>query len=394
MIAIRARRVFDGERIVPRAETVLLEGSRIAGVQPSGMPLPDGCEVVDFPDATLLPGLIDTHVHLCGDGGHGALDRLPTYSDDEMTRVVEDSLRAHLASGVTTVRDLGDRRWAVINWRDRNRGNTAMPTVLASGPPITSPGGHCWNMGGQARGVDELCRAVQYRAERGVDIVKIMASGGVSTPGTDSFVPQFTVAELRAVVDEAHSAGLSVTAHAHPLTAIRDAIAAGVDAIEHGTFATETGIEVPDTVVASLVESGIPVCPTLGKAWDVVLEPASLEFLRKTGLTYQARVQTVGELHRAGVYLVSGSDGGINPSRRHGWLPEAVIDLVAGGLCTADALASATSLAAKACGIAGRKGHIAADFDADLLLIDDDPLTDITALRSPAAVYLHGHRAT
>lgn len=394
MIAIRARRVFDGERIVPRAETVLLEGSRIAGVQPSGMPLPDGCEVVDFPDATLLPGLIDTHVHLCGDGGHGALDRLPTYSDDEMTRVVEDSLRAHLASGVTTVRDLGDRRWAVINWRDRNRGNTAMPTVLASGPPITSPGGHCWNMGGQARGVDELCRAVQYRAERGVDIVKIMASGGVSTPGTDSFVPQFTVAELRAVVDEAHSAGLSVTAHAHPLTAIRDAIAAGVDAIEHGTFATETGIEVPDTVVASLVESGIPVCPTLGKAWDVVLEPASLEFLRKTGLTYQARVQTVGELHRAGVYLVSGSDGGINPSRRHGWLPEAVIDLVAGGLCTADALASATSLAAKACGIAGRKGHIAADFDADLLLIDGDPLTDITALRSPAAVYLHGHRAT
>ena len=185
-----------------------------------------------------------------------------------------------------------------------------------------------------------------------------------------------------------------VTAHAHPLTAIRDAIAAGVDAIEHGTFATETGIEVPDTVVASLVESGIPVCPTLGKAWDVVLEPASLEFLRKTGLTYQARVQTVGELHRAGVYLVSGSDGGINPSRRHGWLPEAVIDLVAGGLCTADALASATSLAAKACGIAGRKGHIAADFDADLLLIDGDPLTDITALRSPAAVYLHGHRAT
>ena len=80
MIAIRARRVFDGERIVPRAETVLLEGSRIAGVQPSGMPLPDGCEVVDFPDATLLPGLIDTHVHLCGDGGHSALDRLPTFS--------------------------------------------------------------------------------------------------------------------------------------------------------------------------------------------------------------------------------------------------------------------------------------------------------------------------
>ncbi len=391
MIAIRARRVFDGERIVPDAEAVLIERTRIVGVAPSGMPLPEGCDVVDFPDATLLPGLIDTHVHLCGDGGHGALDRLPTFSAEEMTAVIEDSLRAHLASGVTTVRDLGDRSWAVIDWRDRNRGDTGMPTA---GPPITSPGGHCWNMGGQARGVDELCRAVQHRAERGVDIVKIMASGGISTPGTDAFVPQFTIEELRAVVGAAHGAGLLVTAHAHPLTAIRDAVAAGVDAIEHGTFATETGIELPDTVVASLVESAIPVCPTLGKAWGVVLTPASLEFLRKTGLTYQVRVQTVGQLHRAGVYLVSGSDGGINPSRRHGGLPEAVIDLVAGGVCTADALASATALAAKACGVADRKGCLAADFDADLLLVDGDPLADITALRNPAAVYLRGHRTT
>jgi imidazolonepropionase-like amidohydrolase len=385
--------VFDGERNLPGAATVLIEGSRIVGVQPSGMPLPHGCEVVDFPDATLLPGLIDTHVHLCGDGGHGALDRLPTFSDEEMTAVIEDSLRAHLASGVTTVRDLGDRSWAVIDWRDRNGGNTGMPTVLASGPPITSPGGHCWNMGGQARGVAELCRALQHRAERGVDIVKIMASGGVSTPGTDAFAAQFTVEELRVVVEQAHAAGLLVTAHAHPLTAIRNAVDAGVDAIEHGTFVTETGIEVPDAVVASLVAYSIAVCPTLGRARDVALTPASLELMRKTGMTYEVRVQTVGQLHRAGVYLVSGSDGGINPSRRHGVLPEAVIDLVDGGVCTADALASATSLAAKACGIDDRKGRLVADFDADLLLVDGDPLADITALRNPAAFYVRGHRA-
>lgn len=112
--------MFAGERIVPDAETVLIEGSRIVGVAPSGMPMPDGCDVVDFPDATLLPGLIDTHVHLCGDGGHGALDRLPIFGAEEMTAVIEDSLRAHLASGVTTVRDLGDRSWAGIDWRDRN----------------------------------------------------------------------------------------------------------------------------------------------------------------------------------------------------------------------------------------------------------------------------------
>lgn len=392
MIAIRARRVFDGERIVPTAETVLVEGGRIVDVQSCGMPLPEACEVVAFPDATLLPGLIDTHVHLCGDSGLGALDRLPTFSDEEMTAVIEESLRAHLACGVTTVRDLGDHEWAVVDWRDRHRAATALPMVLASGPPITSPGGHCWNMGGQAGGEDELRQAVRRRVERGVDTVKIMASGGVSTPGTDAFAPQFTVEQLRAVVEEAHAAGLRVTAHAHPLAAIRGAIAAGVDAIEHATFVTETGIEVPDTLVAWLATSLIPVCPTLGSAPDVAHTAARLAFMRRAGMTDEARVQIVGQLHRAGVRLVSGSDGGVSPSRRHGVLPEAVIDLVDGGVSTADALASATSLAAEACGVGDRKGRLAARFDADLLIIDGDPLADITALRSPAAVYVRGHR--
>ena len=115
--------------------------------------------------------------------------------------------------------------------------------------------------------------------------------------------------------------------------------------------------------------------------------------MRKAGMTYQAWVQTVGQLHRAGVRVVSGSDSGVSPSRRHGVLSEAVIDLVDGGMSTADALASATSLAAEACGIGDRKGRLAADFDADLLLVDGDALADITALRNPAAVYVRGHRA-
>jgi imidazolonepropionase-like amidohydrolase len=378
--------------MVPTADTVLVDGGCIVDVQSCGIPLPQGCEVVTFPDATLLPGLIDTHVHLCGDSGLGALDRLPSFSEEEMTAVIEDSLRGHLARGVTTVRDLGDRRWAVVDWRDRHRGTTGVPMVLASGPPITSPGGHCWNMGGQTRGVDELRRAVQQRVERGVDIVKIMASGGVSTPGTDAFTPQFTVEELRAVVEQAHAAGLPVTAHAHPLAAIQDALAAGVDAIEHATFVTETGIEVPHTLVASLATSLIPVCPTLGSAPDVAHTAARLAFMRRAGMTDEARVRTVGQLHRAGVRVVSGSDGGVSPSRRHGVLPEAVIDLADGGVSTADALASATSLAAEACGVGDRKGRLAARFDADLLLVDGDPLTDITALRNPAAVYVGGHR--
>lgn len=390
VLAIRVGQVFDGERVIPGAGVVLAEGTRILGVQPHDMALPGGCKVAEYPDATLLPGLIDTHVHLCADSGPGALDRLPTFSDEEMTAVIEHALRVHLATGVTTVRDLGDRSWAVIGWRDRNRDNATAPTVLASGPPITSPQGHCWNMGGEAQGVEALRSAVRERAARGVDIVKIMASGGANTPGTDAARPQFTVEELRAVVEEAHAAGLPVTAHAHALDAIRDALAAGVDAIEHCTFITSTGIDVSTATVAALVEAAVPVCPTLGIAPGSVPPPAVLELMRRTGMTLEARAQTVGQLHRAGVRLVSGSDGGISPGKRHGILPEAVIHLVDGGVSPADALASATALAATACGVGDRKGRVAANYDADLLLVDGDPLSDITVVRKVAAVYVRG----
>ncbi|MGH3547003.1 MAG: amidohydrolase family protein [Pseudonocardiaceae bacterium] len=201
----------------------------------------------------------------------------------------------------------------MIDWRDRNRANTALPTVLGSGPPITTVSGHCWNMSGEAHGVEELRRAVRERAERGVDIVKIMASGGTHTPGTDAARAQFSAEEIRAVVDEAHACGLRVTAHAHALSAIRNALAAGVDGLEHCTFITDTGVDVADAVVTDLVVSGTPVCPTLGRAPGAVAPPGVLEMMRKTGMTSESRIRIVGGLHRAGVRLVSGSDGGINP---------------------------------------------------------------------------------
>jgi imidazolonepropionase-like amidohydrolase len=392
VIAIRARRVFDGEQLLADGSVVLVDKGRIAGVQPGGTPLPGSCEVAEFPEATLLPGLIDAHVHLCADSGAGALDRLPDFSDEEMTAVIENALGVQLAAGVTTVRDLGDRRWAAIEWRDRNGRDTALPTVIGSGPPITSPKGHCWNMGGEADGVTALRRAVQERADRGVDIVKIMASGGANTPGSDASRPQFAVEEIEAVVTEAHAAGLPVTAHAHALAAIRSALAAGVDALEHCTFITETGIDVDDTVVARLVESAIPVCPTLGFLPGAQPSPAVRELLRKAESTNQSRPQIVARMHRAGVRIVAGSDAGISPGKPHGVLAESLIHLTNGGVSTSDVISSATSIAAEACGLTSRKGRLVPGLDADLLLLDGDPIADITMLRNVEAVYLRGQR--
>jgi imidazolonepropionase-like amidohydrolase len=392
MIAIESDAVFDGERFLPDGAVVIVEGRQVRSVNPRATELPVGCEVLRFPGTTLLPGLIDMHVHLCCDSGAGALDRIPEFSDAELVTVIENALAAHLRSGVTTVRDLGDREWAVIDWRDRNR-VSALPTVLGSGPPITSPHGHCANMGGEARGVEQLRRAVGERAERGADIVKIMASGGANTPGTDPAGVQFGVEEIRAVVEESHARGLGVTAHAHSLAAIKNAVAAGVDGIEHCTFVTADGIDVAGSVVADLVASATTVCPTLGAVPGATPPPGVLEMMRRTGLSLEQRGQTVARLHGAGVRIVSGSDGGISVGKPHGIMPEAVISLVDGGVSPAEALATATSLAAAACGLGDRKGRVRAGYDADLLVVEGDPRAGVTALRDVRAVFLRGIRA-
>ncbi|ALV31174.1 hypothetical protein AS200_03175 [Streptomyces sp. CdTB01] len=392
MLALRVARIFDGRSLDRDAGVVFVEGDRIVGVESSGYDIPSGCAILDRPGGTLLPGLIDAHVHLVGDSGPGALERLPGFSPDDLSRTIEQSLRVQLATGVTTVRDLGDKAWSVVDWRARPR--AGLPTVLASGPPITSRGGHCSTMGGEVSGMDELRAAVRERAERGADIVKIMASGGMTTPGTAVDQGQFTAEELTAVVAEAHAVGLPVTAHAHALISIRDAIAAGVDGIEHCTFLTADSVYVPDDAVAALAAQGIVVCPTIGRAPDAVPPPHLLERLLKAGMDLESRARQVAHAHRAGVTIISGTDGGINPGKPHGILPRAIADLVAGGMAPADALASATSTAADACGLGDRKGHIRVGHDADLIVVDGDPLSDISALRRLDSTILAGEVLT
>jgi imidazolonepropionase-like amidohydrolase len=390
MLAIRAPRAFDGETIRPEGAVVFIEGSRIVGVEDANIPVPDGVDLLDLPHATVLPGLLNAHVHLCGDSEDGALERLPDFSPDHLRSVIDVALEQQLAAGVTTVRDLGDDRWAVVDRRDRSTASEARPHIVASGPPITSIRGHCWMMGGEVCGVGALRAAVQERAERRVDVVKVMASGGNMTPGTDIAACQFTLDELRCVVVESHEHGLPVTAHAHALAAVEQAIEAGVDGIEHCTCVTADGIDLSDGLLRRLRERQIVVCPTLGRDPAAELSPRLQELLQRLGLTLESRRELVAAAHAAGVRLVSGDDAGITRGKRHGIFAEAVIDLGAGGVSARDALVSATSDVARACGLADRKGRLRAGHDADVLVVDGDATADLTALRSVALVLVGG----
>lgn len=142
---------------------------------------------------TLLPGLIETYTHLVTDGSAMALEKVAGRTEEQLEQIVTRALRAQFLAGVTTVRDLSDRGFTVVGRRDRQRSGAALePTVVASGPPITSPGGHCHFLGGEVSGAQDIVRAVAERAEHAVDVVKVMASGGVSTPGSDVLATQFS----------------------------------------------------------------------------------------------------------------------------------------------------------------------------------------------------------
>jgi imidazolonepropionase-like amidohydrolase len=395
MIALRADRIFDGERLLDETVVLMDDGEVVATVREAPPEVP----VRELPGTTILPGLIDAHVHLAADAGPGALDRLGTLriaaetaglaaTRRALAATIEQSLQLHLAAGVTTVRDLGDPYDAVLQWR--KQALAGLPTVVASGTPLTSKGGHCWSLGGEVTGVDEIRAAIRERAANGADVIKIMASGGVFTPGTDTMNPQFTRDELAAAVAEAHAVGLPITAHAHALSAVRQSADLGVDGIEHCTCLTPDGVVIDDELVAGL--DGVAVCGTLGSDRSIVVPPQILELAAKAGVTEAALQQVVRRLHDGGVRIIAGSDGGIGPAKPHGLLPATLAEYVEAGIPPIAALIAGTSSAADALRV--NKGRIRPGADADLLVVPGDPTGDITTLAAPTAVYLAGQDVT
>ena len=378
VLCVRGTRAFDGEGMVARP-TVLLDGGRIVDV---GVEPPAGAEELDLGDVTLLPGLIDTHQHLCFDGVGTLEEQVVGVSDAVLLERARTAAGRAVQAGVTTLRDLGDRGYLTLGLRD----DPHLPTILCAGPPITRSGGHCWYLGGEADGEDALRAAVSDRHDHGCDLVKVMATGGASTPTFPMWRAQYTTAELRTIVDEAHALGLPVAAHCHGSEGIEQALEVGVDSIEHCTFFVEGDRSEPDEdLLRRAASSGICLSVTLGFLRDGPINP-TMAANRST--LFESR----GRLHALGANMVVGTDAGVGLAKPHDILPHAFADLVAVGMSHLDGLRALTSTAAAACDMADRKGRLRAGWDADLLAVAGDPSVDTGALLAPVAVWRGGRR--
>lgn len=379
LIGPRGGRIVDGAVLV-QGSTITAIGRR-AEVEPRATP---NTSRAHLPDATVMPGLLDCHVHLAFNAGRDPVAALT--DDDDATVLLGMAGRARqlVDAGVTTVRDLGDRGRLSVRLRDAiAAGVVPGPRILAATVPLTVPGGHCWFLGGEVDGEHAIREMVGRNAEAGADVIKVMVTGGHLTPGGAAiWESQFTTAQVRVAVEEAKRHGLPVAAHAHGTEGIAAAVDAGVDTIEHCTWIGNGQLAAPPELIARIVADGIAVCPAIGAHWRSYEKSFGHEVAN-------ALLDRLRWMEEQGVRLVAGTDAGI---------PGALFDDPVGGLqafahvgfSNDRIIELATVDAAQALGLADRTGRLAAGYDADLLVVDGDPLADLDALRRIRLVLARG----
>src|ERR671935_1465885 len=391
VVYVKAGRLFDGlSESYKQNVTLKIENDRIAA---TNVPIPSGATVIDLSKATVLPGLIDCHVHL--ESRSDRFEDIWTFKTSPlapaMTAVVH--ARRTLEAGFTTVRDVGSEPFLAVDLRDLiAEGYFPGPRIVASGPCISITGGHCdlnryppnvridlyplerdFHV---ADGADQLRHVIRAHVQHGVDVIKVAASGGVFSRGDTPGAPQLTMEEMRVAVFEAHKTGRRVAAHAHGSQSIKDALNPGVDSIEHATLIDDEGIRMLKEHGAWMVGDLYNDDVILGKAEELRIPKEYVEKERAIG---QLQRQNWVKAVRAGVKAAFGTDAGIFP---HGDNAKQLAVYVRYGMTPAQAIRSATSVAADLLGRSQDVGTLQPGRYADLIAVRGDPLADVRVLES------------
>lgn len=364
--------VFDGNGPLLRDHSVLVNGDSIEDIAPSEKFSDYQGDTVDTSGGTLMPGMADCHVHLVYRGEANPRASVQNVNPAEIALRVLENAQKSLKNGITAVRDCGGRNYLEFPIRDAcNSGRFLGPNIMASGRMICMTGGHGNEAGRVADGCDEVVKAVREQIHAGSDLVKIMATGGVMTPGVNPEDAHYSAEELAAGVHEANRFHRTTASHAQGAEGIMNAVNAGITSIEHGIFMNERCLE-------AMLERGTFLVPTLAAVMNIVNNKdngISADVVEKSLRVFDKHRESFTMFYKAGGKIAMGTDAG-TPFNLHGENAMELSYMVDCGMSPLDSLKSATSVGHDLMTLRGR-GQIKAGFKADLLVVDGNPEEDI-----------------